>query len=118
MDFITSLSDNCSDKPSIPPLGQSMVWLIPIILFLGVGGGLAQERGFGIGVILGEPMGGSAKFWTNDKNAIDVGIGWSIGGDRFFSGKQKPYSNGSPRVHYHADYLTHSASTSTSANRS
>ncbi|MHB8930462.1 MAG: hypothetical protein ACYC4T_00790 [Melioribacteraceae bacterium] len=66
---------------------------------------LAQDRGFGIGVILGEPTGLSAKLWTSNVNAFDFGLGVSVGGDRIsYSGN---YNNGS-RVHFHMDYLWHS----------
>jgi hypothetical protein len=42
----------------------------------------AQERNFGLGVIVGEPTGLSAKLWTSNTGALDFGLGWSIGGDR------------------------------------
>lgn len=32
---------------------------------------------FGVGVILGEPTGGSVKYWLNDTMAIDGAVGWS-----------------------------------------
>ncbi|MFA5403759.1 MAG: DUF3996 domain-containing protein [Ignavibacteria bacterium] len=53
----------------------------------------AQDSGTGIGIMLGEPSGLSAKKWLNNMNAIDVGIGWSFS------------ENGS--IHLHADYLYH-----------
>jgi len=40
----------------------------------------AQDHGFGIGLILGEPTGVSAKLWTSNQNALDVGLGVSLGG--------------------------------------
>jgi hypothetical protein len=46
---------------------------------------------FGFGIILGDPLGGTVKFWLNRDNAIDA----YIGGDYF----------GSPRIG--ADYLWH-----------
>jgi len=65
----------------------------------------AQDRGFGLGVILGEPTGVSAKLWTSKDNAFDFGLGVSIGGDRIsYTGN---YNNGS-RIHFHMDYLWHS----------
>jgi hypothetical protein len=33
---------------------------------------------FGLGVMLGEPMGVTAKFWANDFVALDAGLGWSF----------------------------------------
>ncbi len=48
-------------------------------------------RSFGFGLILGDPTGGTVKFWLNRENAIDA----YIGGDYF----------GGPRIG--ADYLWH-----------
>jgi hypothetical protein len=80
--------------------------VIALCLFLSVRGAIAQDRGFGIGIILGEPTGISAKLWTSPVNAFDFGLGWSIGGDRI--GKYKGNYDGGSRVHFHMDYLWHS----------
>lgn len=65
----------------------------------------AQDHGFGMGLILGEPTGLSAKLWTSKQNAFDFGLGVSVGGDRIsYKGR---YDNGG-RVHFHMDYLWHS----------
>lgn len=65
----------------------------------------AQDSGFGIGLILGEPTGLSAKLWTSNGNAFDFGLGLSVGGDRFsHNGSYDRYG----RVHFHVDYLWHS----------
>jgi hypothetical protein len=53
----------------------------------------AQEKGFGLGVILGEPTGVSLKNWVSGANAIDAGVAWSF--------------KGSGYLHVHADYLWH-----------
>ena len=54
----------------------------------------AQTRGQGVGVMLGEPTGFNGKLWLDEKNAIDLGIGWSfVGSDNGFS--------------LHTDYLYH-----------
>ena len=53
----------------------------------------AQQSGFGMGVMFGEPTGLSAKGWISESSAIDAGIGWSF------------VNNGS--LHIHADYLYH-----------
>ena len=37
-----------------------------------------QDKGIGIGVVLGEPTGFTSKFWLNQVNAIDVNIGYSF----------------------------------------
>ena len=38
----------------------------------------AQDKGYGIGIILGEPTGLSGKYWLNNTNAIDFGLGFSF----------------------------------------
>lgn len=53
----------------------------------------AQDRGVGLGVILGEPTGVSGKSWLSGVNAIDAGVAWSF--------------KGSGYLHVHADYLWH-----------
>jgi len=54
----------------------------------------SQDRGTGVGIILGEPTGFSAKHWLSSTSAIDGAIAWSfIDGGAF---------------HIHADYLLHS----------
>jgi len=39
---------------------------------------MAQDHGFGMGIILGEPTGLSAKAWTSSDNAFDFAIAWSF----------------------------------------
>jgi hypothetical protein len=65
----------------------------------------AQDHGFGIGFIVGEPTGLSAKLWTSGRNAFDFGLGWSVGGDRI--SRNDVIHEGS-RIHFHMDYLWHS----------
>ncbi len=79
---------------------------IALILFISGLAANAQERKFGLGVILGEPTGLSAKLWTTGRNAFDFGLGWSVGGDRI--GRHDVYYDGGSRVHFHMDYLWHS----------
>ena len=55
----------------------------------------AQERGFGLGIIVGEPTGISGKVWTSPINAFDFALGYS-------------FSPRNSRVHLHVDYLFHS----------
>lgn len=53
----------------------------------------AQDKGFGLGVILGEPTGISFKGWISGSSAIDGGLAWSfVRGSSF---------------HVHVDYLLH-----------
>jgi hypothetical protein len=41
----------------------------------------AQGHGFGMGIVLGEPTGLSAKLWTSGDNAFDFAAAWSFKGD-------------------------------------
>lgn len=54
----------------------------------------SQDKGFGLGVLIGEPTGLSAKLWTSEKTAIDAGVAWSFVNSGF--------------LHIHADMLIHS----------
>jgi hypothetical protein len=74
----------------------------------------AQDHGFGIGFILGEPTGLNAKLWVSKANAIDFGLGLSVGGDRIL---HKGIYNGGDRVHFHMDYLWHSFNVISSTER-
>jgi hypothetical protein len=53
----------------------------------------AQEDGFGLGVLFGEPTGIGLKYWMGSRTAIDGGIAWSFSGD--------------DSLHIHLDYLIH-----------
>lgn len=54
----------------------------------------AQDKGFGLGLMLGEPTGFSAKYWLDGDNAVDFGLAYSF--------VQKLSA-----VSLHADYLYH-----------
>jgi hypothetical protein len=56
----------------------------------------SQVKGFGAGIIIGEPTGISVKGWLSPKTAIDAAIAWSF------------VSQSS--MHIHADYLWHTSS--------
>ncbi len=91
-----------------------LVVLIACIMIILTKPVVAQDHGFGMGLILGEPTGLSAKLWTSKVNAFDFGLGVSVGGDRIkYKGN---YNNGS-RVHFHMDYLWHSFNAITSTER-
>jgi hypothetical protein len=77
-----------------------------VCLFLIVQGSAAQDRGFGLGIILGEPTGFSAKLWTSPTTAFDFGLGLSVGGDGFR--RSSGTFGGQSRIHFHMDYLWHS----------
>jgi len=54
---------------------------------------IAQDSGFGLGAVFGEPTGLSAKVWTGEKTAVDGALAWSFAGSGY--------------VHLHADFLIH-----------
>jgi len=53
----------------------------------------AQDSGLGLGVIVGEPTGVSAKLWLSGNSAIDAAAAWSFARE--------------PSVTLHGDYLLH-----------
>jgi hypothetical protein len=53
----------------------------------------AQDKGFGLGIILGEPTGISGKLWTGYGNAIDGAVAWSFDDE--------------DAVYLHGDFLFH-----------
>ena len=89
--------------------------VILVYVFLAAQVSYAQQHNFGLGLIIGEPTGLSAKLWTSSVNAFDFGLGWSIGGDRI-GNYEGSYSGGS-RVHFHMDYLWHSFDVISSSER-
>src|SRR5262245_52081899 len=66
--------------------------LLFFILFLAATA-RAQERGFGLGVILGEPSGISGKSWLSKKTALAGAVAWSLEKDE--------------ALHIHLDHLFH-----------
>lgn len=86
---------------------------IAICMFFAVQDSAAQQRTFGLGIILGEPTGISAKLWTSRETAFDFGLGWSMEGDRM----NNINYNGTSRTHFHMDYLWHSFDAIHSAER-
>ncbi len=65
-----------------------LLWIIVLPITLE-----AQDRGFGLGIILGEPTGVSFKKWVGRREAFDVAVAWSFEGEG--------------AIHIHADYLFH-----------
>ena len=68
------------------------LWVLGFILGL-VATAPAQERGFGLGVILGEPSGISGKSWLSKKTALAGAVAWSLESDE--------------ALHVHLDHLFH-----------
>jgi hypothetical protein len=67
------------------------IWVVCVLLSLSGGFASATERvqhpeGWGLGLMLGEPIGLTAKYWLGGANAIDLGVG------------------GGPGFRIHADY--------------
>jgi len=56
-------------------------------------GATESGRPLGLGIILGEPTGISAKAWLSPSTAVDAALAWSFGKDA--------------ALHIHADYLFH-----------
>ncbi len=54
---------------------------------------LGQEKGLGLGVIIGEPTGISGKAWVSRTGAVDAGVAWSF--------------RRRGRFHLHVDHLWH-----------
>lgn len=57
------------------------------------GSAAAQDRGFGVGFIVGEPTGAAAKLWQTRTTALDFAVAWS-------------FARGSA-LHLHGDFLWH-----------
>lgn len=72
---------------------KNSLWIVVASMLLIAGPFYAQDKGFGIGIIAGEPTGISLKNWLSRTEAIDAAAAWSFEGE----------SN----LHIHADYLLH-----------
>ena len=71
---------------------QTLLFIITLIFGL-TNFSFTQDKGFGLGVIIGEPSGVSAKSWMTSTTAVDAALAWSF------------VDNGA--LHIHADYLIH-----------
>lgn len=69
-----------------------IIYILSFLLIL-CGHAVAEDRGFGLGVILGEPTGISGKYWVTSNIAVDGAAAWSFAGD--------------DGVQLHADVLYH-----------
>jgi hypothetical protein len=68
--------------------------LILFSLMIINGNMLGQTKGYGLGIMVGEPTGFSAKYWLNKENAVDFGFAYSF-----------VHPNSS--LSLHSDYLIH-----------
>lgn len=71
-----------------------------IVLLIGVSESSAQQRRFGLGVVIGEPTGISMKLWRSSTRAITAGLGWSI--------SQNQNDVQKSRFNLHVDLVRHS----------
>lgn len=67
--------------------------VILLVVVMLCGHAVAEDKGFGLGVILGEPTGLNGKFWLTETIAIDGAAAWSFADDE--------------GVQLHADVLYH-----------
>jgi hypothetical protein len=79
------------------------IWLcISLVFFLSFGmEALAQEQGFGVGLVVGEPTGLTGKMWLSREDALVGATAWS-----YDTPYDKSYNKNA--VHYlHVDYIRH-----------
>ena len=73
---------------------MKVAWLILCAVLLPAVA-MAQDDGFGLGLIVGEPTGVALKQWIGPRTAVAAGVAWSFADEDAF--------------HVHVDYLVHSA---------
>lgn len=72
---------------------HTMRYLLLFIGFLLITQSASAQDEFGIGIIVGEPTGITAKQWLSKQHAIDAGVAWSFSHDT--------------TIQIHGDYLYH-----------
>ncbi len=77
--------------PNFVPMRPHL--LLPLIFTCSLLSSQAQDRGFGLGIMIGDPTGLSGKVWTGGDRAFDFGLAWG------------PWHSG--YLHMHADMLFH-----------
>jgi hypothetical protein len=82
----------CGDKKM-----KRVLWILECITLFFSSRGRAQDRGVGVGVIVGDPTGISAKIWTTSTNAL-----------QFALARQTRDQFPGTRVSFCGDYLWHS----------
>jgi len=68
--------------------------LIILVIIFVLNSNYAQQKGFGLGIIIGEPTGLSAKFWTSSETAINLGLGYS-------------FTSSNSIIDFYGDYVFH-----------
>ena len=72
-----------------------MKLIVSFILLLFISANVfAQEKDFGLGLMVGEPTGISAKYWLSQSEAVDAGLGYAFFGSN-------------SHLSLHVDYLYH-----------
>ena len=71
-----------------------IIFLSTVFVFITISS-YAQDKGLGLGVMIGEPTGFSGKYWLNETNAVDFGMAYS-------------FVRSHSALSLHADYLYHS----------
>ena len=73
---------------------QTLLYLIALFIICLVNSNYAQQKGLGLGIILGEPTGINAKFWTTTETAIDMSLGYS-------------FTSSNSIIDFYGDYVFH-----------
>lgn len=60
-------------------LTVTLLSLFLSISFYSLGHAQQADKKLGVGIMVGEPTGLTLKSWTSTKNALDVGLAWSVG---------------------------------------
>jgi hypothetical protein len=64
--------------PSVPTTPQVAASTGSVTNTFQTGPAINEKGTFGVGAMVGEPMGVTAKVWLSDKLAVDGGLGWSF----------------------------------------
>ena len=75
---------------------KSYILYVIVAVFIISNLNFAQQKGFGLGVVLGEPTGISAKYWLSSGTALDFGLGYS-------------FTSSKSLFDFYADYVFHSS---------
>jgi len=75
---------------------KTYLLLVIVSVFIISNLNFAQQKGFGLGVVLGEPTGISAKYWLSSGTALDFGLGYS-------------FTSSKSLFDFYADYVFHSS---------
>jgi len=91
------ISRNCRERKCIMKILSLVIALTAILFYSNAA---AEGGNFGLGIIVGEPTGFSAKLWMGNNTALDGAVAWS------FLGNDGNH-NHNRVLHVHADLLFH-----------